>query len=42
MAQTIRLVRGSLVINKIFVGFKKSHRDVKLDTNHTTLDLEKD
>lgn len=41
MTHTTGLVRGSLVINKIFIDFKKSHRDVKQNTNYIVLDLEK-
>lgn len=41
MAHTTGLVRDSLVINKIFIDFKKSHRDVKENTNHTAFNLEK-
>ena len=41
MTHTTGLVRGSLVISKIFIEFNKLHRDVKENRSDTSLDLEK-
>ena len=41
MAQTTGLVRGGFVINKIFVDSNKSEQDVKENTNHNTVDMQK-
>lgn len=41
MAHTTGLVRGGLVINKIFVNSNKSQQDVKEDTSCDTIDVKK-
>ncbi|MEO1375510.1 MAG: hypothetical protein AAFW70_14575 [Cyanobacteria bacterium J06635_10] len=41
MTQTIGLVRGGLVINKIFIDSNKSLTDVKHNTKNTALNTEK-
>lgn len=41
MTQTIGIVRGGLVINKIFIDPNKSGSNVTIDTRYTTLVTEK-
>lgn len=41
MAHTTGLVRGGLVINKVFVNSNKSEQDVKENTNSNNLDMQK-
>ena len=41
MAHTTGLVRGGLVINKVFVNSYKSEQDVIENTNSNNLDMQK-
>lgn len=41
MAQTTGIVRGGLVINKIFTDSNKSQKNLKENTNATNSDMEK-
>ncbi|MGB3760979.1 MAG: hypothetical protein WBA07_32180 [Rivularia sp. (in: cyanobacteria)] len=42
MAQTTGLARGGFAIDKIFIDFNRLQKDVKENTNSTTLDARKD
>ncbi len=41
MAQTIGIVRGGLVINKIFINSNQSANDVEVDTKYTAIVTDK-